>query len=75
VFYDIGIAWDAESVVRLNGDDNGNPLRFRTPMHSYGASLRTNLFNFVVLRLDYSVPIGREGFRGGLWTVSLGPTF
>ena len=74
-FYDIGIAWDEESVVKLNGDDNGNPLRFRTPLHSFGASLRTNLFNFVILRLDYAVPIGREGFQGGLWTLSLGPTF
>jgi Tol biopolymer transport system component len=75
LFYDVGLAWNDASVVRLNGDDNGDPLRFRTPLQSYGASLRTNLFNFVILRLDYSVPLGRDGFRGGLWTLSLGPTF
>ncbi len=74
IFYDVGLTWRENSVVQLNGNDRGNPLRFRTPLQTYGASLRTNLFNFVILRLDYSIPRDRPGV-GGLWTLSLGPTF
>jgi hypothetical protein len=33
-----------------------------------------NLFNFVVLRLDYSIPQERRALKG-YWTLSLGPVF
>jgi len=75
LFYDVGLAWDENSTLRWSqedGDDT-NPL-VRVPLHTVGASLRTNLLGFVVLRLDYARPVNRPGV-GGLWTVSLGPTF
>jgi Tol biopolymer transport system component len=74
IFYDAGVAWNENSRVRFDGDTRGNPLKNRIPLQSYGASLRTNIFNFVILRLDYARPIDRPGV-GGLWTISLGPTF
>ncbi|HEV8123802.1 MAG TPA: BamA/TamA family outer membrane protein [Gemmatimonadales bacterium] len=74
LFYDAGVAWNENSRVRLDGDTHGDPLKNRIPLQSFGASLRTNLFNFVILRLDYARPIRRPGV-GGLWTISLGPTF
>ena len=46
----------------------------RTPLASYGVSLRANLLNFLVLRLDYARPLQRNGVSG-VWTISLGPTF
>ena len=45
----------------------------RTPLTSYGVSMRANLLNFLILRLDYSRPLQRS--VGGVWTISLGPTF
>src|SRR5688500_2299321 len=75
VFYDIGLAWDENSIVRLRQEtgDERDP-RVRVPLHTVGGSLRMNLLGFVVLRLDYARPINRPGV-GGLWTLSLGPTF
>jgi hypothetical protein len=46
----------------------------RTPVQTFGASARMNLFNIMILRLDYSVPQERAAFKG-YWTLSLGPTF
>ena len=72
VFYDVGLAWNGSSVVKLTGSHD-NPS-FRTPLQTWGVSLRTNLFNFVILRLDYSIPRDPPGVNG-LWAISLGPTF
>ena len=44
------------------------------PSRSLGFGLRSNLFGFTVLRLDYAIPQDRSGV-GGLWTFSLGPAF
>ena len=75
VFYDVGLAWDENSTVRLQQEpgDERDPA-VRVPLHTVGGSLRMNLLGFVVLRLDYARPINRPGV-GGLWTLSLGPTF
>ena len=74
-FYDVGLTWDENSTLRWRqqAGDESNPA-VRVPLHTVGASLRTNLLGFVVLRLDYARPLNRPGV-GGLWTVSLGPTF
>ncbi|MGE0353049.1 MAG: DPP IV N-terminal domain-containing protein [Gemmatimonadales bacterium] len=74
LFYDVGVAWNENSVVRLTTPANANPLQIRTPLQTVGASLRMNLYNFLILRLDYSVPFDRPAV-GALWTLSLGPTF
>ena len=74
-FYDIGMVWDQYSILKweLESGDERNPL-VRTPLRTWGVGLRTNLFGFAVLRVDYSRPHGRPGVNG-LWTLSLGPTF
>jgi Tol biopolymer transport system component len=75
LFYDVGLTWDENSTVRWRheaGDDRDPAVR--VPLHTVGASARMNLLGFVVLRLDYARPINRPGV-GGLWTLSLGPTF
>jgi hypothetical protein len=75
VFYDVGLAWDGNSVVKWKEDpeDVGNPA-VRVPLQTWGLSARMNLLGLVVLRLDWSHPLHRPGV-GSLWTVSLGPTF
>jgi len=73
-FYDIGLAWDDNSTIRWNRSSGDDPVRVRTPLRTFGVSVRANLFGFAVARLDYSIPQQRPAV-GGLWTFSLGPTF
>lgn len=75
LFYDAGIAWDSRSVVKLRDRLPGeSPITVRTPLRSWGVSLRTNLFGFLILRFDYTDPIKRPG-TPSYWTISLGPTY
>ena len=46
---------------RKAGDD---PIRVRTPLQTIGVGARMNLFNFVILRLDYSIPQERPAIKG-----------
>jgi Tol biopolymer transport system component len=73
-FYDAGVFWEKGQSVVLNRDPGADPAAVRAPLQSYGFSVRANLLNFVILRVDYARPINRPGV-GGLWTLSLGPTF
>jgi hypothetical protein len=74
LFYDIGIAWNDGDQLRWNRRATDDPLRVRTPSQTFGIGARMNLFNFVVLRLDYSIPQERRALNG-YWTLSLGPVF
>jgi hypothetical protein len=74
LFYDAGIAWDGRSTLKWNRQAGDDPLNVRTPSQTLGVALRMNVFGFVILRLDYSVPQERPGMHG-LWTLSIGPTW
>jgi outer membrane protein assembly factor BamA len=75
LFYDVGVVRDVGTHLRWSyapGEEN-DPT-FRAPLQTVGASLRINVLGFVIVRVDYSHPLHRPGV-GGLWAVSLGPTF
>ncbi len=75
LFYDAGVAWDANSrVVFRNRREGESPVDVRAPLRSWGASARVNLFGMIILRFDYTNPIRRPG-TSPFWTISLGPTF
>lgn len=75
IFYDAGVAWDGTSVVKFRAAEDGDlEAGIRTPLRSWGASARVNLFGIIILRFDYTKPIRRPG-TSPFWTVSLGPTF
>src|SRR6266567_998649 len=74
LFYDAGLAWDANSVIKWQRDANDSPETVRTPLRSWGGSIRMNFLGFVVLRFDYTKPLSRP-HNNPYWTVSLGPTF
>jgi hypothetical protein len=74
IFYDIGVVWDENSILKWSRQPGDDPLNVRTPLSAYGAGVRMNLFGFAVVRLDYAVPRGRRGV-GGFWLLSLGPAF
>jgi hypothetical protein len=74
LFYDVGLTWDEGSELRWNRRPGDDPVRVRTPLQTFGASVRMNLFGFAIARLDYAIPQERRGVSG-LWTFSLGPAF
>jgi outer membrane protein assembly factor BamA len=74
LFYDIGLAWDSQSAVRWSRAALDDQLRVRTPMQTFGFSIRANLLGFAIARVDYSIPQERRAIKG-LWTFSLGPAF
>lgn len=81
LFYDAGIAWNANSQVHLSRPATPDLAVDRWPMTSWGVGIRVNLFGFTVLRVDYAVPLQRkyadaaQQSHGAYWIVSLGPPF
>ena len=74
VFFDVGVAWDESSTVAFSRTPGENILAVRTPLKSWGGSIRTNLLGFLILRFDYTKPLDRS-YDKPYWTVSFGPTF
>jgi outer membrane protein assembly factor BamA len=74
VFYDIGMAWEEGSILKWRREAGDDLLSIRAPLRSWGASIRTNLLGFLVLRFDYTKPLDRVR-KVSYWTVSIGPTF
>jgi outer membrane protein assembly factor BamA len=75
VFFDAGMAWNQNSVIKWDGSDDTNTLNVRSPIASWGVSARMNLYGLLILRLDWAFPLRREPFYGNYVTLSLGPTF
>jgi len=74
LFYDMGLAWEPGSIIKWQRDQTDDPEIVRTPLRSWGGSIRVNVLGFVVLRFDYTKPLDRLRNKA-YWTVSLGPTF
>jgi Tol biopolymer transport system component len=73
-WYDVGMVWDQNSILRWNRRPGDDPVRVRTPLQVFGGSLRANVFGFAVVKVDYAIPRGRNGV-GSVWIFSLGPAF
>ncbi len=74
LFYDVGMAWRSGNTLKFSRDPGDSPVTVRTPMQTIGASIRMNVLGILILRLDWSNPLNRDGVNS-LWTLSLGPTF
>jgi Tol biopolymer transport system component len=73
-FYDAGLAWSRGQKVYASRPPGFDISSERYPLRSYGFGLRLNLFNYAILRWDFSVPLDQVGHRG-VWTWSLWPSF
>src|SRR5437667_4717091 len=73
-FYDIGMAWDDASTVKWHRQVGDDPVLVRTPLRSWGGSIRANVFGLLIMRLDYTKPLDRP-LKHSYWTMRLGPTF
>ena len=74
IFYDAGVAWYDASNLKWDRSAAESPLRVRTPLRSWGGSIRANILGMMIMRFDYAKPLDR-GFKKAYWTVSVGPTF
>jgi len=74
IFYDMGMAWDDASILKWNRESSEDPVRVRTPLRSWGGSIRANMLGLLIMRLDYTKPLDRA-YKKAYWTISLGPTF
>jgi outer membrane protein assembly factor BamA len=74
VFYDIGAAWSRGQALYGTRPANFDVAHQRYPVRSWGTGLRVNLFNYLILRWDYAIPLDQPGHRG-FWTWSLWPSF
>jgi len=68
------MAWDDASIVKWNRSPSEDPVLVRTPLRSWGGSIRANVFGLLIMRLDYTKPLDRP-LKRSYWTISLGPTF
>ncbi|HET7790836.1 MAG TPA: BamA/TamA family outer membrane protein [Gemmatimonadales bacterium] len=73
LFYDAGVAWNGGDQLKLSYSPT-NSIGVRSPLKSYGTSIRVNMLGWVILRFDYTKPINRP-HNNAYWTISLGPTF
>lgn len=73
-FFDMGMAWDDASTVKWNRASTDDPILVRTPLRSWGGSIRANMFGLLIMRLDYTKPLDRP-YKKAYWTISVGPTF
>ena len=74
VFYDVGLAWNEGQTVKLSRSADDDPRDVRTPLRSWGGSVRVNFLGFLILRFDYTKPLDRVREKP-YWTVSFGPTY
>ncbi|HEV8304478.1 MAG TPA: BamA/TamA family outer membrane protein [Gemmatimonadales bacterium] len=74
LFYDAGVAWGEGTVLKSARRGGENPEFVRTPLRSWGGSIRANMLGFLIMRFDYAKPLDRPQ-KKSYWTISLGPTF
>ncbi|UCC73045.1 MAG: PD40 domain-containing protein [Gemmatimonadota bacterium] len=74
VFFDFGVAFDSFEQLAWSRPRGADPLDVRSPLASFGASLRVNVL-YNVLRIDYAYPLDRPAQKGGVWSLAFGPSF
>ncbi|HET8712838.1 MAG TPA: hypothetical protein VFM23_04055 [Gemmatimonadales bacterium] len=74
IFYDMAMAWDENSIIKWNRSASEDPVLVRTPLRSWGLSIRANMLGLMIMRFDYTKPLDRA-YTKPYWTISLGPTF
>ena len=74
LFIDSGIAWSEGSKVSmgLNTADVDEETK-RSPIFSTGASVRINLFGYLIIESYYAFPLQNGGFKNGQFGLSFVP--
>jgi len=74
LFVDAGVAWNNESKMTFVQDlSKGVDGSYRFPVISTGASLRINLFGYLVIEPYYAFPLQNGGFSNGQFGLNFVP--
>jgi Tol biopolymer transport system component len=74
LFFDAGLAWGSENRVTFKRENSVTADNLtRSPVMSTGASLRINLFGYMILEPYYAFPLQNGGFRNGTFGFNLIP--
>ncbi len=74
LFVDAGVAWNSGSKMTFVQDlSKGVDGSYRFPVISTGASLRINLFGYLVIEPYYAFPLQNGGFRNGQFGLNFVP--
>jgi Tol biopolymer transport system component len=74
LFFDSGIAWGRDNKVALRSDNSLTADNItRSPIMSTGASLRINVFGYLILEPYYAFPLQNGGFKNGTFGFNLIP--
>jgi outer membrane protein assembly factor BamA len=74
LFFDMGLAWQNGVTLKWDRSPLEDPVAVRTPLKSWGGSIRANMLGLFIMRLDYTKPLDRV-YDHPYWTFSIGPTF
>jgi outer membrane protein assembly factor BamA len=74
LFFDIGAAFNSFDQLAWERGPEMDPYDVRAPVKAIGAGLRMNIL-YNVFRVDYTYPLDRPFQKGGVWSLSFGPTF
>jgi hypothetical protein len=71
---DSGLAWNHGNKLGFKKDlTGGADSEYRFPLFSTGASVRINLFGYLVLEPYYAFPLQNGGFRNGTFGLNFVP--
>lgn len=74
LFMDSGLAWNRGNKLGFTPDITGGAdSEYRFPLFSTGASVRINLFGYLVLEPYYAFPLQNGGFRNGTFGLNFVP--
>jgi outer membrane protein assembly factor BamA len=75
LFFDSGLAWNSGSKIGFKRNPASDRMdeNERFPLFSTGASLRINLFGYLVIEPYYAFPLQNGGFRNGVFGLNFVP--
>jgi outer membrane protein assembly factor BamA len=71
LFFDGGLAWNKGDKVKLKWQTSN--FNERIPVFSAGASVRINLFGYLVIEPYYAFPFQNGGFSNGMFGINFVP--
>ena len=71
LFFDAGLAWNSQNLPTLKWQTES--MADRIPVFSTGASLRINLFGYLVIEPFFAIPLQNGGWENGVFGVNFTP--
>ena len=73
LFFDAGMAWNRGDKIIFNDQESHPADNEKFPLYSTGASLRINLFGYLILEPYFAFPFQNGGFKNGVFGLNFVP--